>query len=379
MISVATGIVSYLSTTVFGGIALFALVIAVSIPYFSRNIERSDIILLTICLSSVIISMFLFGFGYRIEGASAWWRLLVSFPIFLFIGAMTRKVVDENFLNAFLACLFLELLVAFWEHHSGVRTFFSTTSQPEMMDLPNSDYLYYNRTFGFSNNSSQLAAKMLFGLVVISFLKYKYRLSKLHYLLYAMIIAGFYINFSRAALVASFLSVLVFVYLHGKRYVALLVASGIAVAPLVLFYVWDTVFEQLNRGRSQFDWSGRDEIWNFFIEYIDAHLLFGNLGQKVYFVSDGMANHSHNSYIQILSTSGLVFTVAIIIYMAYYSIKNGTFLILVPLLAYSVFQYGVFWGASLYDQIFWAFALWGAGHALSRQSLPAQRSVSYAH
>ena len=60
---------------------------------------------------------------------------------------------------------------------------------------------------------------------------------------------------------------------------------------------------QLFRGREGVDLSGREDIWQFYINFIRENLFWGNGSFKLLEPVEG--NHAHNSYLQLVSTNGL--------------------------------------------------------------------------
>jgi hypothetical protein len=66
--------------------------------------------------------------------------------------------------------------------------------------------------------------------------------------------------------------------------------------------------------------------------------------------------HAHNSFIELLATNGALlsgFFLMILVVMW----KKHNFILLLTILLYSLFQYGIFWGFSFLDVIFMSFLL----------------------
>lgn len=108
--------------------------------------------------------------------------------------------------------------------------------------------------------------------------------------------------------------------------------------------------------------SGRTLIWLNYFDFIDHHLLFGN-GSDKYLIRNVISDtnevtvmHAHNSYLEQLATHGLILTLFffVILYLMW---KKNNKIILITILFYSIFQYGIFWGYSYLDLLFMLFLI----------------------
>ena len=112
-----------------------------------------------------------------------------------------------------------------------------------------------------------------------------------------------------------------------------------------------------------FNTSGRTLIWMNYIAYIDQHMWFGYGSDKLLFKAVDQDNkkikliHAHNSFLQLLATNGLPISMLfIVIIWLVWTKKN--FLFLIPILIFSTFQYGIFWGFSLLDLFFFSILMY---------------------
>jgi len=114
-----------------------------------------------------------------------------------------------------------------------------------------------------------------------------------------------------------------------------------------------------------FNTSGRTLIWMNYIAYIDQHKWFGFGSDKLLFKSIDQDNkkikliHAHNSFLQLIATNGLFISLLFlcIIWMIW---TKKNFLFLIPILVFSTFQYGIFWGFSLLDLFFFSILMYNS-------------------
>ncbi len=103
--------------------------------------------------------------------------------------------------------------------------------------------------------------------------------------------------------------------------------------------------------------SGRKLIWLNYMKAIEEKPLFGNGSNKLMLVTlnpktrEVETIHAHNSYLMLISTHGLVLGVFFLgIMVLWWKWKNWSIVLII--LGYSFFQYGIFWGFSLLDVVF---------------------------
>lgn len=117
-------------------------------------------------------------------------------------------------------------------------------------------------------------------------------------------------------------------------------------------------FTKLFLGKtSEVNASGRDLIWANYASFIENHLWFGNGSNKLMLrqcnpkTGNYELIHAHNSFLMLLATNGLLIFILRIVWMLFLWERKNTILI-ITVLIYSMFQYGIFWGFSLLDVIF---------------------------
>ena len=108
--------------------------------------------------------------------------------------------------------------------------------------------------------------------------------------------------------------------------------------------------------------SGRTLIWMNYFQYINEHKWFGYGSDKLLFKTINQDDkklkliHAHNSFLQILASNGILITL-LFLSITFYIWTKKNFLILIPILVYSCFQYGIFWGFSLLDVFFFGILM----------------------
>ena len=364
MLSLALALCGYLSTTAIGNASLFLVVCVFSIVFKFRKIPKELTPFGIVFLVWGLLGYLLLAANGRYYGAyDLTGSVGLAFPFMFVLGVMSTFAVDKRYREAILWFVAIEVLIGFLEYFLGVRSLIGAEFHGET-EFGEDDYLYGNRVFGLSLNSSPFSAKVLIGIVLLCLEKLRHEIKSYHYFLMFWFLSSFYVNFSRTALIASVLALGVFCFLHGKK--------GLFVFCLAAFFsaAWfaESFLEQFNRGGQTVDYSYRDLIFPAFVNFIYDNPVFGNYGYKYYVSFGSGVYHAHNSYLEVAATSGLFFLILIFVFM--FAVARVTALLLVtPILVYSGFQYGVFWGASLYDQLFWCVILSVGRTAFARRAV----------
>jgi len=100
--------------------------------------------------------------------------------------------------------------------------------------------------------------------------------------------------------------------------------------------------------------SGRIEIWQKNREFIKHNFFWGNNSYKYYINYYGAKAHAHNSYLQILATHGVAIFFLYLL-LVFRNIRKDNYIYVIPILIYSLSQYGIFWGFSLTDIVLFIF------------------------
>lgn len=345
-------LILFLSTTVFFSIAILVLVVplilARGIIFPNKDIiflKREIFAYLIMFLSAIFVTYLNMFYGAvvpNIQESSILGNIpyIILLPVAFLIGKyLTFK--DLKFIQYF---ILIEIVVGCVEYYYGVPTFFKNNTP--IAELADTDILYQKRVFGFSSNSSNLAAKIIyFAIITMMQVKIEKRINKESMFFILFIIFGLFITFNRTAIISIVLSSLFLfgISLRGVFLISIPFLGGIV-------YKWDSIFEQLTRGRGTIDLSGRDQIFSFFYNFWSENLLFGNFGTKLWWNNVGYVWHAHNSYLEFLASNGILFTLLFL--FAFLLLFRRGLSIVIPILIFSLSQYGFLWGLSFYDVIF---------------------------
>ena len=279
------------------------------------------------------------------------------------------KNLREKDLKLLVVLIVVEAVVVCIQYMMGVNTFFEALNQFNENITKNPDVLYNRRALGLSENSSVIAYKLFLAYLIMDYFKMRNTL----YLLFRIIlIAGIFFTFNRTVFLVCFVYIifsLVRLYapiidnmlskkiaLYQVKYLVLAILGILILSVVSVFYV-DEIISQLTRGRNDgFDLSGRGHIWEGFIDFIKENTWFGNGGEKYYVEHRGKDAHGHNSFLQVIATHGALIFV-IYLWLVFRNINSNNFLFIFLILVYSLFQYGIFWGTSLMDIIFFKLLL----------------------
>tara|TARA_B100001287_G_scaffold267435_1_gene262548 strand:+ start:9610 stop:10500 length:891 start_codon:yes stop_codon:yes gene_type:complete len=108
--------------------------------------------------------------------------------------------------------------------------------------------------------------------------------------------------------------------------------------------------------------SGRTLIWLNYLDYTEGNKWFGYGSNKLLFKAIDQDNqkikliHAHNSILQFVSSNGLFISLLFLIIIGYIWTKKN-FILFIPILIFSCFQYGIFWGFSLLDVFFFSILM----------------------
>lgn len=281
-----------------------------------------------------------------------------------YLIAITLKPKD---LKILIGLVVIECFFGYIEFVLGIKTFFTGIESYAIVE-GDTQLLYFRSVYGLSNNSSAFADKLFLAYLLIYWLNLK---GMKTLVLKLFLLGGILISFNRTSMLA-------IVIFHILQYAALYYRSFTQLLSLKLnkrlFYAslagvllllgglyfaavnFDIIVEQLTRRTNSVELSGREIIWGKFIAFIRERPLLGNGSFKYTVDYGGIIAHAHNSFLQILATHGL-FIFLIHILMIALNLRRTNFIYVMSILAFSITQYGIFWGISLIDIIFILFLL----------------------
>jgi hypothetical protein len=357
IIEAALATAAFLSTTALAPPWLFGVVVIAGVARSATAWKCIEIRRLVIALCIVAVpGLMAMPLGGEIVVSQAIPSVGLPLPLMCILGLLSTAVAGPRFRQSFVLLVIFEVAMGLVESWLGVRSVLPHVAVPRT-EMGESDLLYLNRVFGLSTNSSAFAAKVLWSMVLIGFKKWELgTLRAGDYVAYLLLLSGFAVNFSRAACAAAVLSALIFAWQHG-RFVG---SVAVGFVSLGLMLAWNQILMEVSRGVNGVDLSDRDQIGAAFLEFIRERPWFGNFGAKYFIALPGQAGgseiyHAHNSFLQVAATSGL--PLLAVLCLGCLQARQQRLLLVLPLLGYSMLQYGVFWGASVYDQLFWAVLL----------------------
>ncbi len=327
----------------------------------------------------VLLLLITVGLNSLFGGAS--FSSIVLGPVFLMPIMLLAAygVMDLKVLRYLLLFIAIEIIFGWVEYIFGVNTFIYWF--PKYYKFMDYESFYHTRVFGFADNSSYLAQKVLVGLVFLLFVPLRLTTKQLISAGIVML-SGLVITFGRTVIVTSL--AVMFVYLIvfavkkiGKR-ADLPVNENKSLFATILgfltfigvtFSFWQYQFTRLamkprfldaseeaafleNLGLGNIEMAGRRELWTKALHFIQDNLLLGNHSQR--FLIDG--KHAHNSLLEYLATHGILITILMLSFI-FLNLKRNSMPVLFAFGLYSLGQYGIFWDISFFDILFFGFLL----------------------
>ncbi|EXA64536.1 O-antigen ligase like membrane family protein [Acinetobacter baumannii 348935] len=345
-------LILFLSTTVFFSIAILVLLIPlvffrqVLVHKKSIMFSRQEVYAYALMLFAAVIMTYLNIFYDAVIPNIQRGSILGNIPyiILLPIAFLIGKFLTGKDLRIIQYLILIEIVVGCFEYYYGVPTFF--VNKTPISELADTDILYQRRVFGFSPNSSNLAAKVIYlAMITLMQIKMNKKICRDSLIFLFFIFVGLFVTFNRTAIIAVVLS---FFILFGMSLRGVILVSIPTLG--IILSKWDSIYEQMTRGKGTVDLSGRDQIFSYFYNFWSENLLFGNFGTKLWWNSMGNIWHSHNSYLEFFASNGLL--LALIFFLGFFMVFSRGLIVVLPILIFSLFQYGFLWGLSFYDIVF---------------------------
>ena len=358
------GILSYFPTLAFIPHYAFALTFIYAVirrkdivinHFSSLQAIKSNFLLLLLIASLSVANCFIGVVFYGTEPG-------FPYPVLMLATYFIALSLSKTDLKFIFWLAVIESLVVVAEFASGTSSFIPAYAS---MDNPDTDLLYFSRPMGLSYNSSIVAYKLLVAILIAEYLDKR---TLLYRLAQVVLLAGIILTFSRTILVVlviyfairysrQYLIAFVELVRFRIRYTNLVFLFAFSAFIVVSFYFAYTNFSsistQFTRGRGNIEFSGREKIWPQFIDFIKKNPLAGNHSLKFYADYHGIPDsaHAHNSFLQVLADNG-IFIFALYMIFVFANINRKNVYYILPILIYSITQYGVFWGISLLDIVF---------------------------
>ncbi len=329
----------YIIISVIGGVFLL-------LDIKNRNLYKQDFLLFIFVLLTSIV-YFVTSPISNVASRSA--NDFIPYTIFLLTTVFFSRHLNNRVMIFILYIICFETLIGIIEYFVLKQAYIIKPSVTGETEFGESQLLYYNRVYGLSQAVSIFAYKVLIGVILMFYLKIR----KYKFLILALLFVGLYITFNRTAIVGS----IIFLGIYGIGHLQKVKLSYKIILAILLitltYYIGvntDAIMNQLLRGKEG-DLSGRDMIFPYFFEFIKNNLLLGNNTHKMWGNEGDFIYHAHNSYLQSLANLGIIFFIVLWIYILSF-LKKNNIIYLLPILIYSSFQYGILWGVSFMDIIF---------------------------
>lgn len=282
---------------------------------------------------------------------------LIPYMLLMGVTIYLSKFFSKRDALVILGLLSIEILVGVYEFAIGVNTLFRELET--FRDQSGSTLLYFKRVFGLSANSSALAEKVLIGL----FLLYGFKLFSTWWgkIAFGILMVGVVITFSRT-LISTGLVFLLIVAMQKSlvkhrsvlswSVVLLVLAVGVSLIAFGWIQYGEQFVAEFTRKQGQIEITGRGDIWTNFISFWMNNPVSGNGSYKLWLGE----YHAHNSFLQTLASQGLIIFFLLMIFV-FRNVNSKNYWIVIPVFFYSLTQYGIFWGVSLFDLVFFHFLL----------------------
>ncbi len=215
--------------------------------------------------------------------------------------------------------------------------------------------LYRKRAFGLSSNSSVIAQKVLMAFLLL-FVYGKHIRGR--WLAAAVLFGALVLTFNRTAILAlAFFLGLFYLRLWWRKRDAMSMVAWTALLTLLVgtvgFVLWDEIMFQFARGNeltTRTALSKRDLLWMETFSFIRENPVWGNHSMTFRFPFGEILSHPHNSYLQMIATHGVL--AALLFGYVFLSLRLRNLVFVLPVLLFSLTQYGIFWNFSYLDVIF---------------------------
>jgi O-antigen ligase len=328
---------------------IFGLICAYGLRRSNKFIRSSDFVWIIFIIFISIVN-YIYGLIALPDGIESRHPYFLAY-IFTFILATQLRKRDMQIIAYLIA---FECGFVFLEMALGENTIF--TSNPEYRSNLSFAMLYFARPFGLSDGTNTMGGKILIAIILSDYFLEKSRRKNL---VRVALLLALIINFSRTAILAA--AVHYFIYFafnpdikNKVKKIALILVAMFCFQLAFMNSLFELIIYQLNRGRETgVDLSYRDIIWEQCLTFIKNHPWFGNGSSRFHiWLSDyGAWEHAHNSFFHIFTTNGILIAGATLLWLGSRITKSNVKLVM-PILIFSLGQYGIFWGISFIDIVF---------------------------
>lgn len=351
------GFLTFIPTVAYIPHMVYMLIVFYLIIKKGKNIKfgsKKNFFTLTLIISLGLLNNFLHPQNFEVL------KDYFPFIILILVSYLAALNFTRNDAKVLIYLISFESLVVIAESIMGVSTFF--TSLDNYTVFADNSLLYFNRPFGLSTNSSSAALKIMVAILLIYFFNFK---DKIIDICKVLLFIGFVLTFNRTVIVA-----LIFFYglyffsgiikLKISKIKLGFIVFGFSILFLGLMFYSDEIFtkiiNQFTRNSGKIELTGRGAIWKQYINFIEQNFFFGN-GSFKYLLDNyvkGKIYHAHNSYLQVMATHGFIIF-CLYMWLIFSNLNKNNYLYIFTIMLFSFSQYGIFWGVSLLDIVFFVF------------------------
>lgn len=371
-------------------------------PFHKKYVKSVWLLILFLLLASINK----FTNGFELICKKDYYSFFYLVPFAVIVASLFHK---KYFVRGILIWVSIEVFLGIIEYFVGSRSIFAELPFNEITDYS----LFYNsRIFGLSSNSSVLAVKVFIGFILL-FREVKFN-SFLWISFFVTFVLGVLLSFNRAVFLAIALLLILKILseilnlIRKKKFTQLrkIIAISSVICLLCVLVAPGYWKGQLTRGdksvtisnnssvafdeapvmtcsnqngptlkpalsedfkeeewlvtlTKKIELSGRQQLWVNYLDYFNNNMLFGNGSNKLYFRvyhqnENAWKNvHAHNSYFMLIASHGLILSLIFLLFIVL-NLKMETLLLVIAIAAFSFVQYGVFWGFSMLDLVFFS-------------------------
>ena len=303
---------------------------------------RKSLLRLVLAISLLSFINLVFGIGTSkvLDSGSSILSLYIPYLSLLLGSLLIGSSLNEEVIRYIVLLTIVEAIVVCWQFYSGKSGLWYNSYD---MNTAHADLLYFTRPNGLSGNSSIVAQKVLISVWALMRPSGFNRNLKLTFLLLLGVTS--IVLFNRTIFLTILFGLFISRDILKRRVKFILIFIGV---PIAISY-GSVLLTQLLRGANRFELESfsRYRIYRDGLSYVFENPIFGNNSVKYFYIEGGRQFHLHNSYLELLASNGLV--IGVLCLLLLFLVRRNVFVL--PVMIYSFFQFGMFWGLSFMDII----------------------------
>lgn len=316
-------------------------VVIIYLYKFKWRIKSGKITFIIIAISVLSLINLLFGITSVKEiDDSSLIQLYIPYLSLLLGAYIIGDKLDNQVLKFIVYLTAIESIIVILQYITGNTGFgYNSYTKNETYG----ELLYYSRPNGLSTNSSIVAQKLMISLWLL--LNSKFFTWKQNKIVTIILLTAIVLTFNRTVILTLIISYFILspiVTLKQRIWLSVIIL------PFSLIYI-NPIKNQILRGSEgvSIESFTRYSIYKNGLTFIKANPIFGNNSVKYFYEESGRIFHLHNSYLETAASNGIPIFLGLVL-MLFFLLKKKNFF-LIPLIIYSLFQFGIFWGISFLD------------------------------